>query len=119
MSTSPSRNRVGGGRQSRLARAVLGVLLSFASCSLPNYEFREDESPSGDAHCSDRAVNDGETDVDCGGGCAPCVVGKSCLRAEDCEVRSCVAGRCQRPECNDGVLSPGETAIDCGGESCS
>lgn len=34
--------------------------------------------------CSDGARNGSETDVDCGGGCAPCALGKACSVDADC-----------------------------------
>jgi len=37
----------------------------------------------------------GETDVDCGGSCAPCGVGSACLAPSDCVSRLCTSGFCQ------------------------
>ncbi|MBI4146500.1 hypothetical protein HY489_04135 [Candidatus Woesearchaeota archaeon] len=34
--------------------------------------------------CADKAASPGETDVDCGGPCTPCVEGKGCLEHTDC-----------------------------------
>jgi len=34
--------------------------------------------------CDDEQQNQDETDVDCGGGCPPCVNTKTCATAEDC-----------------------------------
>jgi endoglucanase len=40
-------------------------------------------------------VGDGtETDVDCGGGCARCVNGRTCSSSNDCQSGVCTAGRC-------------------------
>ncbi len=44
--------------------------------------------------CNDGIQNGNETDVDCGGDCAPC------------------------PTCDDGILNGDEIAIDCGGADC-
>ncbi|MBI4703902.1 MAG: hypothetical protein HY744_22565 [Deltaproteobacteria bacterium] len=41
------------------------------------------------ATCSDFSKNGSETDVDCGGECAPCMNGKHCLAPEDCESKFC------------------------------
>src|SRR5207253_2094049 len=38
--------------------------------------------------------NGNESDVDCGGGCAPCAVGKRCGAASDCASNACAAGTC-------------------------
>ena len=45
-------------------------------------------------HCSD-AIQDGdETDLDCGGVCAPCAEGRRCLRPADCASALCANNRC-------------------------
>jgi len=45
--------------------------------------------------CSDGVKNQGETDVDCGGPCAPCVDGKSCLLDSDCLSGYCHDNICE------------------------
>ena len=69
--------------------------------------------------CSDALLNGDETDVDCGGACAPCGPGKLCVDASDClsEVCSKLEGErlCDLPRCNDGVQNASESDIDCGG----
>ena len=46
-------------------------------------------------YCSDHKKDNGETDVDCGGPCQPCTVGKNCSDSSDCAVGdSCVNGIC-------------------------
>jgi hypothetical protein len=45
----------------------------------------------GNGSCFDGLKNQGETEVDCGGSCAPC------------------------PSCSDGIQNQGEIAVDCGG----
>jgi streptogramin lyase len=42
----------------------------------------------------DGVKNGNETDVDCGGMCPPCGVGKHCLANADCWDNSCAAGMC-------------------------
>jgi hypothetical protein len=71
-----------------------------------------------------------ETDVDCGGACAPCVAGKHCREVTDCASLVCagatagtgtspaVPGVCQVATCTDGVKNEGESDIDCGGTLC-
>lgn len=65
------------------------------------------------------AVKDGnETDVDCGGLCAPCDDGKACVAAADCQSGVCTGAVCQPPACDDGVKNGAETGTDCGGIDC-
>ena len=45
--------------------------------------------------CTDGVQNGDETDVDCGGGCDPCVDGLLCSEHADCE-GVCVLGVCER-----------------------
>jgi hypothetical protein len=44
--------------------------------------------------CHDRKRNGAETDVDCGGTCPRCAIGKCCLLDNDCDSGVCVSGRC-------------------------
>jgi hypothetical protein len=44
--------------------------------------------------CDDRAQNQGESDVDCGGPCAPCEPNLKCTAPADCATASCTAGFC-------------------------
>lgn len=62
-------------------------------------------------------INDGETDVDCGGPCAPCPDGDGCLMDTDCQSGVCIpaALECAVPTCRDGVMNGSESAVDCGG----
>jgi hypothetical protein len=66
-------------------------------------------------------VKDGtETDVDCGGDCAPCATGKRCATGTDCQSGSCLNQVCVAlgAGCSDGVKDGSETDVDCGG-SCA
>jgi hypothetical protein len=64
----------------------------------------------------DNEVKDGrETDVDCGGGCPACEVGKGCGADADCASQYCASGTCATNSCDDEVLNGGEAGVDCGG----
>jgi hypothetical protein len=65
--------------------------------------------------CHDRARDFGETDVDCGGPCAPCPAQAACSGPADCQGAGCDAGRCRAPTCADGLANGFETDVDCGG----
>jgi hypothetical protein len=45
--------------------------------------------------CTDSVRNGNETDVDCGGTCPRCAVGKTCVARNDCASARCEAGTCQ------------------------
>ncbi|MFU8805133.1 MAG: hypothetical protein ACNA8W_15065 [Bradymonadaceae bacterium] len=68
-----------------------------------------------DPTCHDAIKNGDETDVDCGGSCAPCDDGLSCGEPADCVSGVCDNNICQAPACDDGVFNGDETGIDCGG----
>lgn len=42
-----------------------------------------------DPQCEDGVANGDETDIDCGGGCAPCSLGDSCAVQDDCSTGIC------------------------------
>ena len=66
--------------------------------------------------CVNGVKDGGETDVDCGGTCVPCALGKTCTRLTDCATGTCVSGVCvTAPTCSDGVKNGRETDVDCGG----
>lgn len=71
------------------------VSLTFVACN------KDDNGPSTpDATCSDGILNNGETEIDCGGpNCEPCKVAVT-------------------PTCSDGTMNGDETGVDCGG-SCN
>ena len=65
--------------------------------------------------CTDGFENGSETDVDCGGSCAPgqlCDDGDGCARASDCASGVCTGMTCQAPRCGDGLMQPGEMCDD-------
>ena len=70
------------------------------------------------ATCSDGIQNQGETGVDCGGPCAPCVDPATCSDGIQNQGETGVdcGGPCDAcPTCNDGIQNQGETGVDCGG----
>jgi plastocyanin len=66
------------------------------------------------AACGDTVKNGTETDVDCGGSCSPCPIGKACLAPADCQSKACSGNVCQ-PSCTDGIQNQGEADVDCAG----
>lgn len=68
--------------------------------------------------CTDRIHNGSETDVDCGGACAPCPIGLACRSGADCANGNCVGQRCTPLPCVNGVQDGAETDVDCGGGTC-
>jgi len=70
--------------------------------------------------CENRMQDDDEPDVDCGGPCPPCRVGRMCFGDEDCQSENCgddnVCGGF--PTCDDGEQNGAETGVDCGGPAC-
>src|SRR5204862_2258704 len=44
--------------------------------------------------CSDGTKNGTETDLDCGGSCGACAVGRVCVEGHDCANGTCFAGTC-------------------------
>ncbi len=89
-------------RPTVLARVLsLTSLLLFAACgSRP--------PPGADAGnlCSDGVAGPDEADVDCGGECAPCALGKKCRHGNDCQSGLCHGGVCA--ECALPSACPGE-----------
>lgn len=69
--------------------------------------------------CTDAVKNGKESDLDCGGDCPKCDVGKTCAAGPDCAQGVCTDTgeglKCQPPTNTDGVKNGNETGIDCGG----
>jgi cysteine-rich repeat protein len=66
-------------------------------------------------NCTDGDQNGDETDVDCGGTCAPgsrCADGLHCADGDDCESGVCTGTVCQAPSCGDGVRQGTEVCDD-------
>ena len=70
--------------------------------------------------CHDGVKNGNETDVDCGGSCAPCSTGQACLTNQDCTSMLCnsFTSLCVGTKCDDGLRDGTETDVDCGGGAC-
>src|SRR5690606_32259119 len=51
--------------------------------------------------CADGVLSPGETDVDCGGPCSACELGKGCADPADCAAAHCVDGTCCSEACDD------------------
>jgi hypothetical protein len=73
---------------------------------------RQKPSPSGPT-CSDGKKNGSETDVDCGGTCPRCNVGKMCTTRNDCTTALCVGGICQE------ATNPADCGLDTDGSNCA
>ena len=60
------------------------------------------------------------TDLDCGGACPPCDLGRRCVVEADCQSFACDAStaRCIQNQCLDHVQDGNETDLDCGGGIC-
>jgi hypothetical protein len=70
--------------------------------------------------CDNGELDVGESDVDCGGACAPCADGAACAASADCASGRCQDALCEPPaSCDDGALNQHERAADCGGSVCS
>lgn len=70
--------------------------------------------------CTDLTLNDGETDIDCGGpNCSPCIDSLGCAKHADCVSQVCMFAVCQAPSCFDGVQNGDEAGMDCGGVACA
>lgn len=68
-----------------------------------------------DPTCDDGILNQGESDVDCGGPCKVCTDGYKCTKNLDCVSNNCVNNVCIGSSCSDGIKNQGEIKVDCGG----
>jgi hypothetical protein len=94
---------------------VLWFAAALAACSVKPVSFTPPDNPTEVPSCSDGRKNGSETDVDCGGSCAPCSVGQACGAAGDCTAGVCQAGLCVAASCADHAKNGDETDTDCGG----
>ncbi len=96
----------------RVLFVALASLILALACSTPIYHFI---TPI--AHCTNKQVDAdlGETDIDCGGDCPGCGLGKACTEPSDCSAGQCLGGLCLMQGCDNGVQDGAETGVDCGG----
>ncbi len=66
-------------------------------------------------NCTNGIKNDEETDIDCGGSCGLCELGKICGINSDCKTNFCNNNICSAPKCDDTIKNADESDIDCGG----
>lgn len=100
------------------AAAASGSPLLAPACSMPDYRLMA--LAGGQAggitqpHCENTLWERelGESDFDCGGGCAACALGKNCDRAADCYSETCEQGICVPPPLAGG---PGMAGVGGGG----
>ncbi len=57
-------------------------------------------------HCEDGQQNDDETDVDCGGSCAPCPIERVCKLDADCRTAHCEKDKCVCPPSMVAIPTP-------------
>jgi len=75
---------------------LLGVVLGLGACG-SEAPVTADAAPDAEIlapSCSDGTKNGTETDLDCGGMCGACAVGKVCTTGGDCANGTCFAGTC-------------------------
>lgn len=67
--------------------------------------------------CNNNMTDGTETDLNCGGTCAPCADGKTCGISSDCASQKCSGAPkvCQPHLCTDSIPNGDETGTDCGG----
>ena len=69
-----------------------------------------------EANCNDEILNNGESDVDCGGPCVPCGETEACANDTDCQSTICSNQICVLLACDDARRNGSESDEDCGGE---
>jgi len=67
-------------------------------------------------NCTNKIQDEIETDIDCGGQCEQCGLGKKCIINSDCTTNFCNSSICYVATCNDNVKNQDEVDIDCGGK---
>ncbi len=95
-----------------MVRGTLAVSVALALLSVACHR------SGGASVCRDGERGPEETDIDCGGVCAPCGDGLACLQGSDCLSGACLDGRCLAPGCENGIQDGDESDVDCGG-TCS
>lgn len=69
-------------------------------------------SRAGHATCFDRVRDGAETDVDCGGYCAPCAEDSSCRISRDCASGRCAEGICEEQRYQSGAPVPAGYTVE-------
>src|ERR1041384_5644994 len=64
------------------------------------------------ATCFDRVRDGAETDVDCGGYCAPCAEDSACRISRDCASRRCAEGVCEEQRYESGRPVPAGYSVE-------
>jgi hypothetical protein len=71
------------------------------------------DTPNSSPTCSDGVKNGTETDVDCGGSCGRCSVGKACTSRDDCTTALCTGGVCVE------WVNQADCGLDSDGSNCA
>ncbi len=97
--------------------AILLVLMLVAACSteVPPVEKPPVEQSLAAATCHDNIMNQNETEVDCGGPCAPCQTCDDGIQNQGETGVDCGGPCAPCQTCDDGIQNQNETGIDCGG----
>jgi len=90
---------------------VLGNGGSFASSETTAFCLGGGPAPT----CTDGIQNQGETGIDCGGPCAPCLTCDDGIQNQGETGVDCGGPCTPCLTCDDGIQNQGETGIDCGG----
>jgi len=86
-------------RMPHLLAVPVAAWLSLTGCPVAvtdTYTLEPESQGGASGACADGRVTGDETDVDCGGTeCDPCVSGRSCVEATDCESGVCTTDVCE------------------------
>eukprot|EP00039_Didymoeca_costata_P018755 m.334814 g.334814 ORF g.334814 m.334814 type:complete len:627 (+) comp17446_c0_seq1:133-2013(+) len=84
-----------------------------ASVAEAKKDIEELQSAVPTVSCQNGKKDGDETEVDCGGSCKPCAIGKSCKYSSDCDKSMCISGKCNLCTKVSGVITvaPGVVAF--------
>lgn len=95
----------------------LTALAILQACSPSSTVGSEPTDPTATNFCINGALDVGEVDIDCGGACATCAMGKRCAADADCTSGECGgASVCVASDCGNLVKDGLELGVDCGGD---